>query len=467
MRLKSKLLLLNLAVVGATALMLVVAVFLLVSHQMRKEAWGFLSDEFNEYALKYQGSLDDQAGLRQEMRAHFTQARMVYPIVCRVYDQSGQLIVNVENAPGALLPDAETVRRALAGEQLRYTLAEADPGETYWCAIQQLVSPAGQVFAFELGLRTDRVSQRIRRLRNYLLAIVPGILLIGAAGAWWVAGSSLRPFERLLAKLKSIRSASLDQRLPVPGRADEVDRLAVAVNELLSDVSVAFALVKEFTSDAAHELRTPLAGLSVMLEASLGRELTPQEARAVLDDAYEQTMRLRRLVDDLMLLSRLDSGEVEGELVTLDLVEVLDDLQELWSAAGEEKGIRIEVTRDPSLPVCGRALLLRRLLANLVDNALRCTPRDGSIRIAAKRVEREIEMTVSDTGPGIALAEIPKLFNRFYRSDADRDRRTGGTGLGLSICVKIAEMHKGSLDVQSELGKGSTFRVKLPVLETT
>ncbi len=462
MQLRNRLLLLNLTVIGASSLLLVTVVYFLVAHQMRKEMRGFLTDEFGEYSLKYQASLDDPTTLAREMREHFTQARMAYPIACQIYDEKTRLVVDVDNVAGAPHGGPDVIARALAGEELRYTLIGAEGTGTYWYAIKPVRSPSGKTFAFELGLRIDRVEDRIALLRNYLLATVPVILILSAVGARWVARRSLQPFGDMLAQLQQIRSSSLGRRLPVRGTGDEVDRLGEAVNEMLADMSRAFSLVTEFTGDAAHELRTPLARLAAVLETSLDRQLSPAKAREVMDEAYEETMRLRRLIDDLMLLSRLDSGEVEGEMVPVDLADVLADMEELWSAAAEEKNIHVEVTRAPSLLVEGRPALLRRLLANLVDNALRHTPAGGSIRVAASATEGSVEVVVSDSGPGIAPEEIPKLFNRFYRSDSGRGRETGGTGLGLSICSKVAELHGGVISIDTGQGRGTILRVVLP-----
>ena len=460
MRIRTRLLLFNAAVIGVMATLLVVAAYWIASHQMRRETEGFLADEFHEYAHKYAASLDDLAALERDMRQHFTKARMAYPIFCRVYDHTGRAIVEVQNVSPAPPADAGLIRRALDGGELTYTLAPEAGRREFWCAAKAVQSPSGARFAFELGLDVHRLQRQIRRLRSYLLATVPVVLLISLAGAWWVTRHSMQPVARLLATVRTIRSTSLDKRLPVGGTGDEFDALALAVNEMLADIETGFSLAKEFTADAAHELRTPLAKLTIMLERSLDRALSPDQAKHMLDEAYEHCARLRRLVDNLLLLARLDRGEVEGKPVTCDLSEVLDDLAELWSAACAEREIELRLSAGIPLPVCGRPVLLRRVLANLMDNALRHTPRGGCIRVTAAATEAEVSVAVADSGPGIAPEDLGKVFERFFQ--ADRARNTHGAGLGLSICLKIIDSHNGRIEGDSDGESGTTFTVTLP-----
>ena len=467
MKLRNKLLLLNISVIGTTALFMVVVVYLLASYQIRKEMWGFLSDEFHEYGLNYKIMLDDMDSIKKDMHDHFTKARMSYPIFCRVYDNSGRVVAEAENEPHAAVTDAKTISRAIDGEELNYKLTFQDnkSSNIYWCAIRQLVSPQGKIFAFEVGLKIDRINRRIERLRNYLFASVPGILFISSLGAWFVTRRSLYPFDSLLDNLQQIRSSSLEKRLPIHKTGDEVDRLALAVNEMLDEVQNAFSLTKEFTSDAAHELRTPLARLTVMLERSIGKSLSVDDSRKTLDEAYQECAHLRRLIDDLMLLARLDSGEIEEESVIIDLADIIDDMQELWTAAAEERQIQVKIATRHPLEVYGRPMLLKRLLANLVNNALRYTLEGGLIQIIGGQNNNCIEVKVQDTGKGIKKEQIARIFDRFYRVDSDRNSGVGGTGLGLSICQKIVELHRGTIEVDSMEGTGSTFTVTLPRVE--
>ena len=463
LRLKTKLLLLNLCVIGSTSGLLVCLTYQLVAYQMQQEMWGFLSDEFHEYGLKYAEMLDDPDLVRDDMRRHFTQARMRYPIICRIYDEDGTVIAHAENIPGG--PDANTVfvRRALEGKRVRYTATAADGITQYRFSVGRIELPSGGVFAFEVGMNITHMHKQIRRLRNIMLISVPVILLVALMAAWWVTHRSLHPFAHLLSDMRTIRSSSLNRRLPVLTRGDELGELTASINEMLAEIESTFALAKEFTSDAAHELRTPLARLMVMLERGLHQPTDEQDVQALLGEALQECTRLRRLINDLMMLARLDVGDYDEEPGDCDLAGVIEDYEELWRMACDERSIQLDIETEPSLKLHGRPILLRRLLVNLAENALQYTPSGGCIRITAQRHPEGIEVGVANTCENIPKETIEKLFSRFYRIDGSRNRETGGTGLGLSICRKIAGLHQAEISAANWQNNGVEFRVTFPV----
>lgn len=462
LHLKTRLLLLNVAVMGIFSVLVVVFVYFLAAHRMRQETEAFLEDEFAEYMNDYHPLFDDHKAAETAMQRHFLGTRRAYPVVCRLFDESGQVVSHTKNLPGVAAVDPNVVRRALGGERVRFELGPDGEGNVYWCLIQGATSPKGRRVAFEFGVNAKRLEESIAELRLGLLTAVPVVLLLSLAAAWLLTNSSLRPFGQLVASLRKIRSSSLNERLPVGNGSDELGTLAVAVNEMLAEVERAFSLTQEFTADAAHELRTPLARLTMLLEGSLGKELTEQEARSILDEAYEECVRLRRLVDDLMLLARLDAGEVEAEPTQFDVAGVIEDIRELWEDAAQERGIRMEVHVQGATAMSGHPALIRRLLGNLVGNGLRHALAEGHVRVAVAGDPRSLYIEVSDTGPGIPLQKRESIFRRFYRGDRSRNASTGGAGLGLSICRKIVDLHGGRIEADERQGGGATFRVTMP-----
>ncbi len=461
--LKTKLLILNLLVIGAASSVLVIGLYELVAYQMRQEMWGFLYDEFNEYSLEYAEVADQPDQLQGELEDHLTLARMRYPTVCRVYDPQGEVVAFVENVPGTPDIKHDFVKRALEGEKIRYMATASDGSTQYWFAMAQIQSPGGKIYVFELGMNVRFMYHRIHHLRSNLLLYVPCILIVALAAAWWVTSRSFRPLGLVLANLKRIRSSSLDQRLPDIPEGGELGQLVVAINEMLAEIDNAFHLAQEFTADAAHELRTPLARLSVALERALRRNLSADEARAVLDDAYEECVCLQRLISDLMLLARLDTGEIEEQAEDCDIDAILRDAEELWQTACEERGIELQLTYPGDVHLHGRPMLVRRLIMNLVDNALRYTPNSGWIHISAEACGQDMSVVVENSGEGVPEEALIKIFNRFYRADSSRNAASGGTGLGLSICRKIVELHEGSINVQSAAGESTKFQILLPI----
>ena len=463
LRLRTRLLLLNLCVIGATSGLLVCLTYQIVAHQMRQEMWGFLSDEFREYGLKYAELLDDLDTVREDMSRHFTKARMRYPIICRIHDAQGTVIAQAENVPGT--PDSNPVflRNALEGQRVRYTAEAADGITQYWFSIGRIELPTGEVFAFEVGMNVTHMHERIRKVRNYMLLSVPVILIVALIAAWWVTYRSLYPFANLLNNMRHIRSSSLDRRLPTLARGDELGELTVAINEMLAEVEGAFTLAKEFTSDAAHELRSPLSRLTVMLEQGFHHKSDEPGRQALLGEALQECTRLRRLINDLMMLARLDAAEYDEEMGSCNLVGVIEDQEELWRMACDERSIQLEIEAEPSFELRGRPALLRRLLMNLTDNALQYTPRGGRIRIHAAKRGETFEVSVANTSERISQEAFDRLFQRFYRIDGSRNRETGGTGLGLSICKKIADLHHAEVTATCWEESGVEFRVAFPI----
>ncbi|KKK89107.1 hypothetical protein LCGC14_2736450, partial [marine sediment metagenome] len=195
LKFRTRLLLFNLAVIAVATTLIVVGAYSLASYQMRQETRGFLSDEFGEYSHKYAAGLDDLAMLRKEMREHFTKARMTYPIICRIYSDDGREVVRAVNVSPGPDPRRLMIDKALAGEEVRYTLQSRDGDREFWCMIKPVRSPSGRRFAFELGLDVEHLHKRIRRLRMYLIMAVPIVLVVALGGAWWMARKSLQPVE--------------------------------------------------------------------------------------------------------------------------------------------------------------------------------------------------------------------------------------------------------------------------------
>jgi signal transduction histidine kinase len=201
----------------------------------------------------------------------------------------------------------------------------------------------------------------------------------------------------------------------------------------------------------------------VLLENAVTQDSESDKAQAYLDQAFTECQQLRRLVDDLMLLARLDSRDIDGSPIDIDLSEMVEDLAELWLEIGQERDVTLNLDVAPGIHITGYPVLLRRLLANLTENAFKHTPAQGTIAVSARCQTDQLFLDITDSGHGIASSELPKLFNRFYRTSTAQTERISGTGLGLNICQKIVLLHGGTIDVESQAGKGTRLRVTLPL----
>jgi heavy metal sensor kinase len=308
----------------------------------------------------------------------------------------------------------------------------------------------------------ESVAGELRTVRRVLLLALPVLLLIAGAGGFALARASLRPLDSMAEQARHIGDRNLHKRIEVAGAGEELQVLATAFNGLLARLDASFDTMRRFVADASHELRTPIAIIRGEAEVALAQDRQPREYRESLAIIQDEAGRLTRLVDDLLNLARADAGHVRmqtSEFYLNDLLaECCRSVQNMAAAAG----VTVECRCLGDVSFHGDEQLLRRLVLNLLDNAIRYTPPNGSVRVELETGEGELCVVVADTGMGIPADAAPHVFERFYRADGSRSRNEGGFGLGLSIVKWIAESHGGAVDLASTPGEGSTFTVRLP-----
>jgi len=356
-------------------------------------------------------------------------------------------------------PDYRTVRRP-NGEQLRVvTLRAKDP-------------EGGGTYFIRLG-HSLKAFQNARRRTLILLSVaIPLALLLSARGGLLLANQALRPVDRLTRAAEQIAAGDLTERVPEQAQMDEMGRLAVTFNDMISRLQAAFERQKQFTSDASHELRTPLAVMRGDIEITLRRERSTEEYKRALTSNLEEIMRLSRLVEDLLTLARGDTGQIELRCEPVDLNALCQRMAEYILPLADQR--EQTLVYDPPLgagnaPVIVNADVLRvkQLLLNLLDNAIKYTEPRGKITLDLKTEENVAIITVTDTGRGIPEEDLPYIFERFFRRSAKTaDRSAAGFGLGLSIVKWIVDSHGGRVEAKSEVGKGTEFVVRLPLLDS-
>jgi heavy metal sensor kinase len=310
----------------------------------------------------------------------------------------------------------------------------------------------------------DGYRHELAQLRLILLMILPVGLLAALGGGYLLAGRALAPVHLITSAARSISAKNLAERVAVTNRNDELGQLADTFNGMIARLEHAFDAMRQFTADASHELLTPLTAMRTEVEVSLRTERSSEQYRRVLASVLEEVERMTKLADDLLLLSR-EVAKVAGpksERLRLDLL--VQEVAGHMRALAEESGISMEVCNMPPATVFGDADALRQVFFNLLDNAVKYTPQGGSVTICGNSGDGEVVIGVSDTGIGIPSASVARVFDRFYRVDKSRSRELGGTGLGLSITKALVERHRGRIELESAEGKGSTFRVYLPVM---
>jgi len=296
-----------------------------------------------------------------------------------------------------------------------------------------------------------------------LVAGVPCAMALAMAGGYLLAGRVLAPVGAMADTARRITAESLSARLPVENPHDEFGRLAVIFNETLSRLDVAFEQLRRFTADASHELRTPLTGIRSVGEVALQRPLSVQEYRDVIASMLEEVDRLTRLVENLLLLTRAEAGRIPLKPVVVDLTELVGGVSETLRVLADEKNQEWTVDSGEHVTAACDASILRLAVMNVMYNAIKYTPSKGEIRVAARRSSLgDPVIEIQDTGPGIASTHRERIFERFYRVDDARSRDTGGVGLGLAIARWAVEANRGRIELESEEGRGTVFRIVLP-----
>jgi two-component system, OmpR family, sensor kinase len=308
-------------------------------------------------------------------------------------------------------------------------------------------------------------NETLEKLRLAFAWVIPLGLLLAASGGYFLAHKTLAPVAAMGVQAGSITSANLHKRLSVQNPGDELGRLAFSFNSLLDRLDQSFDRQRRFIADASHELRTPVAILSGEAEVALSQNTrTSEEYRDSLNSVHQEANRLSRIVEDLFTLTRADSGQYPLSLQDFYLDELVASCVHSARTLALAKNITLTMNAPGELPIRADESLLRRLLLNLIDNAVKYTPPGGRITVESTTVPEGYEVTVSDTGPGIPEELGSRIFERFFRADPARSRAAngGGAGLGLSIALWIAEAHHGRLRLVRSDTTGSTFSVFLP-----
>jgi len=322
----------------------------------------------------------------------------------------------------------------------------------------------------------EDVEDALRTLFIILVIAVPSALLVASLGGQFLANQALKPVDHITQTARMITSQNLNQRIKSLKVKDEISRLIETFNEMISRLDQSFHQIKQFSSDASHELKTPLTILKGEVEVALRKERTSQDYEQILRSNLEEINRMSKIVDNLLLLARTETGEIRLFKEEVNLSQIVSEVVTQLTKLAHAKDLQIVATNHhEDIPLYGDALRIREMLLNLIENSIKYTEPGGSISVSLEKNaphslpgEEEgsydgVKIVVSDTGIGIAKEDQERIFGRFFRVDKARSGEQGGSGLGLSICKWIVEAHQGEISVESELGKGSRFIVRLPI----
>lgn len=337
------------------------------------------------------------------------------------------------------------------------------PGYRY---VRRRIEVSGPVpLHVRIGMSTADRDASVHALTQSLTPVALVLALLTPLAGYWLAGRVIRPIAGIIRTAESLRPTRCGDRLRIRGSGDELDQLAVTINRLLDQVADHVDRQRQFLADAAHELRGPLTAIRSSLEFTMSRERTAHEYRDALGDVLEETGRLAKLTNDLLLLAEADHEPSAQSGAAVDLDALARQAGAMFAGTAEERGIDVQVVPGPPRLARGDATQLRQVMGNLLDNAIRFTPAGGRVRVSLEQSAdgRSLILEVRDTGIGIAAADVPRVFDRFFKIDQARGRGGDrGGGLGLSICRAIVELHGGAISLASELGRGTVVTVRLP-----
>ncbi len=335
-------------------------------------------------------------------------------------------------------------------------------GKTLIIAALNFKSSGNPTYLIEFGELLDPMETMLDRLFLQLSLGLPVAILVAVAGGWLLVRRALTPVEQITRAAEHITQYNLSERLPVAQTGDQIERLSVSLNRMIARLDDAFQNSKRFVADASHELRTPLTILRGELETLSEDPRLGGELRERVASLLEEALHLSKIVEQMFMLSRLDAGESQTDWSRFDLADLARTTADQMSLLAEDKQIAITCEAKRPVNVEGDRARLKQVVVNLLDNAIKYTPKGGAVQLSVSAVNGHVVLEIADNGIGIPANALPHVFERFYRVDQTKSADSDSAGLGLSIVKAICTAHGAEVEAESAVGKGSRFRVKLP-----
>ena len=439
-----------------------VALYLIISHSMMNERRALIAQDLERIQQVSQRFGDRGVGRLLE------EAQEEIPLkpgdeFVQIFTLDGASVANSPNLRNQHLPFRPDL--AQPGTPKFETISTSTEGTDGSTALLggTTISVKGQSYFVAIAASLSNVRSIQRRLLGTLLLSIPIAILLALVGGALLANRAVEPLNRMTATAHRISADHLEERIELARGDVELQRLAEAFNEMLARLDQSFKQIRQFTADASHELRTPVAILIGETELAVNDLLDYEECKAALGSRREELQRMAQIVDDLLALSQFDYGEKALQLKPLDFSDLVIEVCVQQRNQAKSKGVTLELTDSVPVEIEGDSSRLRQMVRNVLDNAIKYTPDGGKVSVELDVPNgKGFRLRISDTGIGIPAAALPHIFDRFYRVDQARTREEGGSGLGLSIVKQIIEAHGGSVGVESEIGIGTMMTLTMP-----
>ncbi len=376
----------------------------------------------------------------------------------RLWAPDGQSLASTDLSswPDLDMPEDALLRLAEADEPVLQTLTVPEREH----AVRSIYGAIAPGVVLEIGQSLEEDDEFIGAFRDGFLITLAAVGLLGGPIGWFMARRALRGVEEVTRTATQIADGALNRRVPVRSKSGELDRLAQTFNTMLDRIQALIVGMREMTDNLAHDLRSPVARIRASAEMALTGSRSQTHWESLAANTTEECDRLLEIINTTLAIAEAESGAAELKITDVDLVDVVTDARELFHTVAQDKQISIVANVPEHCRIQGDLQRLQRVLANLLDNALKYTPAGGRVLINVVDEGRQIKLSVEDTGVGITGDDLPHVFERFYR--CDRSRSENGNGLGLSLAAAFVRAHGGDITVSSEPGHGSTFTVVLP-----
>lgn len=423
----------------------------------------FLADKLNVIRSMLRERPDDWDGLREEVELE-TAARQYEHFYIRLLGERNVPLMSTPGMEDQLeLQQFPTPAQAQSGHAIALKGKHGQSFRATSAAVGPGVLP-GPTQTIQVAIDVSQKEELLARYRHWFGAVLLGSLVVVPLVGYQIARQGIRPVEEIANTARHITSTNLQERIHPEGYPSELAFLAGTFNQMLDRLEESFERISRFTADIAHDLRTPVNNIRGEAEVALARVRSVTEYKDALGSCLEESVRLSDLIGDLLFLARAESPAAHLHLAPINVSELLENVREYYEASAVEAGISL-TTSAAGAPVTAKLdrSLLQRAVGNLVANAVAHTPPGGSVVLEANADAGGVRIEVSDTGLGIPPEDLPRVFDRFFRVDTSRSQASGGTGLGLAIVKSITQLHGGTVEIASQLGKGTRVMLRMPL----